>query len=510
MISNIKGRGISKSSLFVILISLLLISYNMLIWMFVGNISLALNQKIIILLFSVIIPSYIFILVTSYKYSGLARFYFIFTILTIFFYYGQHILVVIDYEYLLSQKHTILDNRISDQSILNASLLIIESLLIIHIGYFFGLKQKKSEIIAIEHTAKEKEKPIEKVQKTFKFIAWTLFIVSSIAMLVKLSYLIELNQMYGYLERRTLESTDEYISGLGNFALYLSEWFFPSIYMLFIFNTTKFKNKWMYFIIAGFSGLYLMSGSRFLLLKLGMGIFLIQFVWIKPLTKKSVMKIIFLALVAVFVLKTTTYLRSISYADISDITTIISGLLNDGLISGILWETGITFTSVSNILDKCPSVVPHFGGKSYLGSILLFLPSFMRFGFFDEYNLSVSAMFSPLYYNTDLIGYGSSFIAEAYYNFGYFMLLIMLLMGHLFAKLENKLHKAKITQNAPMFFLITYILSELIYIVRNDLYSIPRSIIFYAIIPLVLYKILNILFSKKIKENKMTADVIRK
>lgn len=132
-----------------------------------------------------------------------------------------------------------------------------------------------------------------------------------------------------------------------------------------------------------------------------------------------------------------------------------------------------------------------------MGSILLFLPSFMRFDFFETYNLVVSATFSPLYYNTNLIGYGSSFITEAYYNFGYLMFPFMILMGALFGKLENLLIKAKVTRNAPLFFLITYVLSELIYIVRNDIYAIPRFVIFYAIVPLVLYKCLNLFFKKK-------------
>jgi hypothetical protein len=493
MISNITNKGIKKEYFFVVMISLLLIICNSILWLILSNFLIPLSDAIVILLIISIIPSYFFMLFSTRKYFGFARFYFVFLVLTVFFYYGQHILVILDYNYLISQDFTILDGRISNQSILNASFLIIQSLLLIHIGYFSGIKSKWDENILRE----TKDYIDKRVHTSFKIIAWTLFIVSGIAMLIKLSYLIQLNQSYGYLERRALEASNGFTEGLGSFALYLSEWFFPSIYMLFIFNTGKLKNKAMYLIIGVFSILYLMSGSRFLLLKLGMGIFLIQFIWIRPLTKKTLRRILILGIVGVIVLKIISLSRAIPNAGLSSISDIFNGLMSEGIFSGVLWETGITFTSVSNVLDKVPSLIPHFGGKSYLGSILIFLPSFMRFGFFSQYNISVSATFSPLYYNTNLIGYGSSFIAEAFYNLGYLVLPFMFLIGLLFAKTENLLMKAKITKNPPLFFISTYILSELIYIVRNDMYPILRYVIFYAVVPIILYKILHSIFRIK-------------
>lgn len=495
-ISSLKTNGIKKENFGVVMGALLLIIYNGFLWILLSNIVTELSDSIIVIVVFSIIPSYGFMLYSTKKHMGIARFYFVFITLTIFFYFGQHLLVILDKSYLLSQNHTILDGRIKDQSIINASYLILQSLLLIHIGYFYSIKYKKNAIDL--KTDQLKRSDIDKkVYKSFKFIAWTLFFISAVAMIIKLSYLIQLNQLYGYLERRAIESSDEFTSGLGNFALYLSEWFFPSIYMLFIFNTQKFKNKSMYLIIGAFSVLYLMSGSRFLLLKLGMGIFLIQYIWIKPLTKKSTITIIVLGVIGVVVLKIISLARAIPNVGFSSMSMILSELFSQGLFSGILWETGITFTSISNIIDKAPSVIPLFYGKSYLGSILIFLPSFMRFGFFETYNLSVSAIFSPLYYNTNFIGYGSSFIAEAYYNFGYFMLFFMMFIGVLFGKLENALYKARLTRNAPMFFLTTYILSELIYIVRNDMYPIPRYIVYYAIVPLIIFRLLNVLLQTK-------------
>lgn len=490
------NKGLSKEFFLVIIISLLLIFYNGVIWIILSNITKNLSDKIVLLVIFSLVPSYGVIIYSTKKYLGITRFYFAFIVLSIFFYYGQHLLVILDKGYLLSQNHTILDGRISDQSIINASFIIIQSLLLIHIGYLYTIKYKRISFDSDSDQIPRNEID-KKVYRSFKIIAWILFIISAIAMVMKLFYLIQLNQQYGYLQRRTLESSEEFVSGLGSFALYLSEWFFPSVYMLFTFNTQKFKSKLIYFVIAGFSVLYLLSGSRFLLLKLAMGVFLIQYIWVKPLNKKNMKLIISLGVIGVIVLKIISLSRSIPNISFSNISTVFSELLSEGIFSAIFWETGITFTSISNVIDKTPSVVPFFWGKSYLGSILILLPSFMRFGFFETYNLSVSSTFSPLYYGNNLIGYGSSFIAEAYYNFGYFILIFMIIIGVMFGKLENALFRARLTRNAPMFFLITYILSELIYIVRNDMYPIPRYIVYYAIVPFIGYKFLNIMFRKK-------------
>lgn len=488
MTTNLSGKWIKKDYFLVVIVSLFFIIYNAILWLLLSNNSIILTESIIILLIASVIPSYIFMLYSVKKHFGIVRFYFIFLVLTILFYYGQHILVIMDKGYLMRQNHTILDGRINNQSIINASFLIIQSILLIHVGYFSTIK---FDNFYFSEDVINKNGIDKSVYKSFKIVAWILFIVSAIAMIIKLSYLIHLNQTYGYLERRILETSDNFTAGLGNFALYLSEWFFPSIYMLFIFNTRKINNKMMYIIVGAFSLLYLMSGSRFLLLKLAMGIFLIQYIWIKPLSIKNLKRITTLGVIGVILLKIISLSRSMTDISLNSILNVFYGLWSDGMFSGILWETGITFTSVSNIIDKAPSVIPFFNGKSYIGAILIFLPSFMRFGFFETYNLSVSATFSPLYYNTNLIGYGSSFITEAYYNFGYFMLIFMLFIGILFGKLENALFRARLSRNAPVFFLITYILSELIYTVRNDIYSIPRYTVFYAIFPLLIYKVLN-------------------
>lgn len=478
-----------KNNFYIIVYSLFLIIYNFILWIFASSFSVLLSDIIGFIFFFSLVPSYFFMIYSTKKKGGTIKFYMIFLMLTILFYYGQHILVIINKDYLLNQDYTILDGRISSKSIINATFLIIQSLLLIHIGYFSAIKNEN----ILRKEIMNKAKINNRISKEFKITALIFFFLSSVAMLNKLIYLIKLNKSYGYLERRALESSKEFIEGMGSYTLYFSEWFIPSLYMLFLFNIGRIKGKIIYIIILIFSGLYLMAGSRFLLLKLGMGIFLIQCIWIKQPNKKTIKKFFFGGIIGVFILKFISVSRGNMGFNYEKIYFNIIKLWKTGIFSEILWETGITFTSISNVIDKVPFFIPYFGGKSYLGSILIFLPSFFRFDFFENYKLSVSSILSPLYYNTNLIGYGSSFIAEAYYNFGYLMLFFMIGIGSFFGKLENILIGSKISRNAPLFFFITYIFSELIYIVRNDVYAIPRSILFYALVPLVVYRGLKIL-----------------
>ena len=157
--------------------------------------------------------------------------------------------------------------------------------------------------------------------------------------------------------------------------------------------------------------------------------------------------------------------------------------VSDGFgLSPTLWESGITFTSVSNMLDKCPSEVEFFYGKSWIGGILQCLPSPLRFGFFDKYTIITSSTFSHLYYNTTNYGYGSSFIAEGYYNFGYFIYPIIFLFGVILSKINEKLKQVRLKESPYSFLVLVYICGEIAYGIRNDLNSVIRICISSVVI----------------------------
>ncbi|WP_392486712.1 O-antigen polysaccharide polymerase Wzy [Haloimpatiens sp. FM7315] len=476
----------------------ILLAISFVICFLINNSNAMLNQKVAYSMGFVSLV-YAYLIFSTYKETGIAHFYFVFLVISIVFYYGQHIAVILNYEYIHSQSYSIIDGIVTSDNIVNASFLIIQCLLLLHVGYVIGLQFNLKYKLDDSYNNVNNITSNSLINKSFVYTAWIFFVISVVPMLIMLLRQINLTETYGYLQRRTMESSETYYIdiGINKYVMYLSQWFLPSLYMLLISYSKKNKHRWVYLIIIAFCSLYLMTGSRYILLKVGLVIFLIQFIWIKPLNRRTTIKLLLIGLSAIVVLKAITYFRADTSAGISDLLSIISKLLDDNLICGTLWETGITFTSISNMIQKCPSVVPYFYGKSYIGSILCILPEFLRFGFFDKYTLTISSTFSPLYYNTNLFGYGSSFIAEAYYNFGYFVLPVMVLFGYAIARLENKLVKAKINCNAGLFLVLVYIFAELLYGIRNDLYSIPRTIVLYVGIPLLFAKLLNIIMRKK-------------
>ena len=113
--------------------------------------------------------------------------------------------------------------------------------------------------------------------------------------------------------------------------------------------------------------------------------------------------------------------------------------------------------------------------------------------------LNISKQLSPLYYHSKDFRYGSSIYAEQYYNFGLFSLIFAFVFGIIIGNLERILFESVTTRNSIKFFIITYLFGEILYSVRNDLYSIPRTIIF-GILPLVItYFICKSIFANKSK-----------
>lgn len=447
-------------------------------------------DKIAISLIYVIV-GYVFIITSCVRQKRIINAYFMIVILSMFFYYGQHILAIIDQRYLFTQhSYHILDGRISDASIIHATFLAIECLLMMYAGF---------ECVA-RNTEVEDEGSYqldESKMYSLRVASWILLAVSIVPTVQYLTAQFSLTQIYGYLGRRNLESETNYyqILGVGTTTIYISGLFLPSLYGLLISYRDHKHKGFIYALAIGYCVLYYLTGSRFMILKLLITIFLIQAIWIKPFSKKDVKTYLIIAFLIAVVFSLGNILRSFGNASDASLKNAVDELN----LGGMLWEPGITFTTISNIIENCPSKVDFFYGKSVLGAILQCLPSFMRFGFFEENTLQVSTMFSRLYYNTTMFGYGSSFIAEAYWNFGIFIFLFMLLFGMLLKKIDFALHSAK-RKNSPYIFLIlSMICGSLVFGVRNDLSSIPREMLLTAVIVVLFANIIRSLLNAKRK-----------
>lgn len=88
-------------------------------------------------------------------------------------------------------------------------------------------------------------------------------------------------------------------------------------------------------------------------------------------------------------------------------------------------------------------------------------------------------------------GIGSSFIAEAFWNFGYGSLFIALIFGILVGTLTKNISKYSWYQNSRMFYLSIFIAQICLFYVRSDTISFWRNFVYYGIAPLLLTVLLS-------------------
>lgn len=476
-----------------VIYTLILVLIGELARLVVQNVGLGLVDKIAVSCVYVLV-AYIYMFKYCIQHKMVTNVFFFLLILSIFFYYGQHILALFDRKYLLTQQgYHILDGRLSDASIIHATFLIIECLLVVFAGFVCLYKTGEQE----QHfTVDEEDYVGENKLQALRIGGWIFIAISIYPTIRYLLAQYSLTELYGYLGRRNLESQSNYYSilGVSTTYIYISGLFLPALYALFIGYRRKTSRLVICILVILYCVLYYITGSRYMILKLLITIFLIQTIWIKPITKSDVKKYLIFAIILAAIFSIGNIIRSAGTAGMS-----FSDAASELNIGGMLWEPGITFTTVSNILETCPSQVDLFYGKSIIGSILQCLPPALRFGFFDKYTLQVSSVFSPLYYHTKSFGYGSSFIAEAYYNFGYGIFIFMFIFGLLLGKINKDLMDAS-SNNAPYLFLILSALcGSLAFGVRNDLSSIPREMLTTVIVVALVVKTIELFINTKIK-----------
>ena len=441
--------------------------------------SFELRDKLFICMIFVF-ASYFYMIRHCIKNKQIINVLFMIIILSIFFYYGQHIVALIDSKYLiLGQNNHILDGKLKDNTIIRATYLAIECLLLVFSGY--NITTKKNKIDSQEHELEISDYDVK--LQALKVVGWFVLLVSLFPTIKLLIAQYHANIVYGYLERRALESDPNYYQILGISPIFniLSQFFLISLYALLIAYKGKKIKPFISTIIVIYCILYYLTGSRFALVKMFITLFLIESIWINPIGKKNIKKYVAIISILGIAFVFGTALRS-NEVNISDIGSVIAHLK----LEGMFWETGITFTSISNIIENCPSIVDYFYGKSVIGAILQCLPEIFRFGFFDKYTLHISSIFSPLYYHVTNHGYGSSFIAEAYYNFGPLIGIFMLIYGRFLRFIQDKMECAKVYHSPYIFLILTVLCGSLVYGVRNDLSSVLREMLFTVVIFVVL------------------------
>lgn len=445
---------------------------------------------------------YAYIIISVLKLYGHMNFLAIFIIISFFFFFGQHVLVLFNNSELYNRFYSILDGRISSSSHIFSSYFILISIISLYTGSI--LNYSKRTMTNNQIKSKISESQMAQIGKNTLFITGLIIVfVTIIPAFYNLYRLIQLTQLYGYAERVIIRETYG-TTGLEFVFSYLSAWFVPGISMIMVSTHNKRKSIriWL-FLLTVYSILYLLSGGRYEIIQIIFIVYCIQFYLRKKIRIRMMLVYSLGLILLLFVFRFVTEYR----VDISNGLNwidIVSNVFKSGIVYETLSGTGASFLAVSNVIDKAGSIVSFAYGKSYLYSVFIILPKPLRFGL-DYSNYITEIAFSHLYLVHELVGnmgHGSSFIAEGYYNFGILSLLLFMIIGYSISSLSINMYYYSFKHDLAKFWFVLFVSSLLVLKSRSDLFDITRDILYYGVLPLGMYKLLLDIQKKRIGESR--------
>lgn len=326
------------------------------------------------------------------------------------------------------------------------------------------------------------------LQKQFKKecrIGYFLLLISIVPTFYMLKKDIMTIQVYGY--GATLQAAS---GGIEKIFTLISEFFPISVIWLLIYEKRKQIKSMVLLLTATYILLQLAGGSRIQVFRFAIILFMIYSLYYKKINKRNMMFFLLVGIIGVFVLSLISSIRTRIYAS-SNLTELIQmaalDLWQNNFIVETLRELGNTQIINTLVYIKCPKVIDYAYGTSYLKMIFSVVPNL--WGGIHPSSIDVDSVFSPLYSKTT--GLGSSFVAEAYWNFGFLSIIFCFILGKLFTYIDIRLNEAcrfDTDDNKLKAYIYFYLCFLLIFWVRSSCNGFGRSLLF-AVVPIVMNKI---------------------
>ncbi len=292
-------------------------------------------------------------------------------------------------------------------------------------------------------------------------------------------------RMFGYvLQGGYLAIFDNELSGVfWRLAYRISGFFYPAVYI--ILYTVRNNDRAWNFLFSGVILYNLMYGffigNRGSVFMFILALILYRHTIHKRYTKKESLKLALFGFLVLMLSSVIALTRVAAKGDMS-INGILSGIAGYNLIYGSISEFGGTLMTLLVAMRIVPETLPFAGGISYLASSVIIIPDV--FGLFANLTpyITVSGVLNEYHY-----GLGGSFIAEAYYNFGNYSALFMLILGFTIGKYTLKLDLDDFDRKrstSSVWASLMY-LAMLMYI-RDQFYSITSGMLQYWLYPLLL------------------------
>ncbi|WP_290721536.1 MULTISPECIES: O-antigen polysaccharide polymerase Wzy [Exiguobacterium] len=470
MINNAHNLKVSNSLKHFLILGATVIFFMFLMYEF--------NDLLTLSKISIVLWLFIFVTWTIIE-KDIINFYSFFLIFIFMFFLGDFFLYAIDFNF--NNNRNITSGLVPFSAIKISLMFLMKFLLIMHFSvlivyYYLNKKGKK--------VFKEKKQISNKMLEALKIASTIIFVITFIPSFDILFRNIYITFTQGYGE--IFNSVEYSLGGFANIKRFISSFFIPNLFlMLIVFKNTKYI-KLISFIVIIYLGLYFLSGSRINAILIISAFIMIKHYWYSKISKKGYVYLTILLIVMSVLLPLISELRNILFkTGLSQemFISIFNNLIDQNPIFTSLEESGYTFLVIATVINNVGINVEYLYGMSYMNNVLMIFPNL----FWDVHPATSS--------NTDLAfqdfltiygGVGSSFVAEAYYNFGKYSIILAIFFGTIVSHITYKIKSSSENKDVIIFYIYVYASSLLLIYVRSDTVSFLRNMILYAITPLVL------------------------
>jgi len=287
-------------------------------------------------------------------------------------------------------------------------------------------------------------------------------------------------------------------TSVSNIISSLRTFFVPGLYLLFsVKKESKIVRKFISIVVIVNVLLSFISGGRSEGFILILSFLWLNHVQIKPFKRNNIKALILTITLMLLSVTIIEYRGTTNKTVIVFFNLVINNIGKDNFIITFINELGYSIYPIIKTMQIVPQIQEISYGFSYLSSLLAIIPKLFLGGFsFAKYAALDIWLMNVLNLN---YGPGFSLIAETYYNFGWFGLILMNIWGKVFVRIfSNKFEGDKaIVKNALIAIMLYYLLMT----TRFPLLLTIRSVFYGVIIPILM---INTLFVSKNKEQLIT------
>ena len=353
------------------------------------------------------------------------------------------------------------------------TLLSIQALMLA--GVSVGVREERFQL-------EENSEDVFHLKRVGKLMFW----ISLPAAVIITSTQVLLAVRYGYESLRT-GTTGSLLQSLGIFNR-LMVFYAPSLILLWILSAKKRKTQVIYELLMLVHIVsYLIVGQRTIGLGLAGTLMLLKLNHAKKIKPRT---ILILVLVTVSLMGLSNYVAEARLANASEsfgLQTLMSGVIN------FVGSCGWSAFPLMVIVGATPNPISFAHGLSYLGSMLSFFPSFIDIsGMLKDVLAYVSEDWLTVYAKTTF-GIGYSLTAEAYYNFAWYGIIAIFIIGLILAWILNTTKKNLTPFKYYVQMSMTYALFTL---PRRGIYDMFNYLFYFVFIYWLLFKMSKMMYGK--------------